>query len=217
MASNSLSDNISYSDHATLGLLTELEKSGPVTQRSLSTRLGVALGLTNGIIRRCIKKGLIKVSEAPARRYRYYLTPKGFREKGRLVADYLSTSLSFYRESKEQYAAAFEAIEKCARVNVALFGAGELAEIALLAAQESGVTVQAVIQPGHNMGSFGPIRVIRSFSAEHLAELDVIVITNMDNPQRAYEQALEIVGDDQIYVVPLLHIVRKSRGAQETK
>jgi DNA-binding MarR family transcriptional regulator len=63
-----------------LGLLDAVER-GDVTQRSLSRDLGIAVGLVNAYVKRCTKRGLIKVRQIPPRRYGYYLTPKGFVEK----------------------------------------------------------------------------------------------------------------------------------------
>ena len=66
---------------------------------------GIALGLANAYLKRCVKKGLIKVSQAPANRYAYYLTPKGFTEKSRLTAEYLTISFNFFRDARAQCAA----------------------------------------------------------------------------------------------------------------
>ena len=68
-------------DRIVLGLLESVERNGAQSQRLLASELGIALGLVNAYLKRCVKKGLVKVSEAPARRYAYYLTPKGFAEK----------------------------------------------------------------------------------------------------------------------------------------
>jgi DNA-binding MarR family transcriptional regulator len=87
-----------------LGLLESIERDGTRSQRGIASELGVALGLVNAYLRRCIKKGLIKVGEAPARRYAYYLTPQGFAEKSRLTIEYLSYSFSFFREAKAECA-----------------------------------------------------------------------------------------------------------------
>jgi DNA-binding MarR family transcriptional regulator len=59
-----------------LGLLEAVAVDGGRTQRRLAAELGIAVGLVNAYLKRCVKKGLVKVSEAPARRYAYYLTPK---------------------------------------------------------------------------------------------------------------------------------------------
>ena len=93
----------------TLEILEAIEESSDVTQRHLARRLGVALGLANSYLKRCVRKGLIKVQQAPANRYLYYLTPKGFAEKSRLTAEYLRVSLSFYRRASDSLAAIFSA------------------------------------------------------------------------------------------------------------
>ena len=66
-------------------LLSEVERDGAVTQRSLSTKLGVALGLTNLYLKRLARKGYIKVTTIPSHRARYVLTPQGFAEESRLA------------------------------------------------------------------------------------------------------------------------------------
>jgi DNA-binding MarR family transcriptional regulator len=78
----------------TLELLEAIEEKSDVTQRRLARELGVALGLANSYLKRCERKGLVKIHKAPANRYLYYLTPKGFAEKSRLTAEYLSASFS---------------------------------------------------------------------------------------------------------------------------
>src|SRR5882757_10140192 len=83
-----------------LGLLNSVEHDGEQSQRRIAAELGIALGLVNAYLKRCVKKGLVKVSEAPARRYAYYLTPKGFNEKSRLTVEYLSSSFIFFRQAK---------------------------------------------------------------------------------------------------------------------
>src|SRR5436190_23408763 len=82
-----------------LDLLDVVEKQSDVSQRHLARHMGVALGLANSYLKRCIRKGLIKISQAPANRYLYYLTPKGFSEKSRLTAKYLAVSFEFYRQA----------------------------------------------------------------------------------------------------------------------
>src|SRR6185437_6772900 len=83
-----------------LGLLDAVEQDRAHSQRHLASELGIALGLVNAYLKRCVKKGLVKVRQAPARRYVYYLTAQGFAEKSRLTFEYLSHSFGFFREAK---------------------------------------------------------------------------------------------------------------------
>src|SRR4029078_2138323 len=83
-----------------LGLLDAVEQDGAQSELRLGAAIGIALGLVNAYLKRCVKKGLVKVSEAPARRYAYYLTPQGFAEKSRLTVEYLTSSLSLFRRAR---------------------------------------------------------------------------------------------------------------------
>src|SRR6201985_1888986 len=122
-----------------LGLLSSVETDGARSQRHIAAELGIALGLVNAYLKRCIKKGLVKVSEAPARRYAYYLTPRGFAEKSRLTVEYLGYSFSFFRQARAECAEIFALARNCGFQRVAVVGASDLAEIARICAFESGV------------------------------------------------------------------------------
>ena len=83
-----------------LVLLSELDRDGGATQRTLAGKLGVALGLTNLYVKRLARKGYIKLTTIPRNRIRYLLTPQGFAEKSRLTYQYMQYSLSHYREMR---------------------------------------------------------------------------------------------------------------------
>ena len=92
----------------TLGILNAVHENERITQRSIAEDLGIALGLANAYLKRCARKGLIKVRQAPANRYAYYLTPQGFAEKSRLTGEYLSDSFHFFRQARNQCVTRFE-------------------------------------------------------------------------------------------------------------
>src|SRR3984885_16359772 len=112
-----------------LGLLQSVERDGGQSQRRFAAELGIALGLVNAYLKRCVKKGLVKVSEAPARRYAYYLTPHGFAEKSRLTVEYLGVSFSFFRQARAECAEIFAVARSCGFHGVAVVGASDLSEI----------------------------------------------------------------------------------------
>src|SRR5262245_24824674 len=135
-------------DHARimLGLLDSVERDGGQSQRRLASELGIALGLVNAYLKRCVKKGLLKANQAPARRYVYYLTPQGFAEKSRLTVEYLSYSFSFFRQAKTDCTELFKTAAARNVENVLLAGQSDLAEIAALCAMEHGVKIAGVVQ-----------------------------------------------------------------------
>lgn len=209
------SGTLKLADRVTLSLLSELEGDVHATQRGLAQRVGAALGMTNSLLKRAVHKGLVKVTQAPAKRFAYYVTPKGFAEKSRLVAQYLSCSLDFFRQAREQYASIYDVALSHGHTRVALFGMSELAEIATLSAHGSAIEVLALIQPGSNQAQFSGLPVINSLDVAQDHEIDAIIITNSDAPQNTYELLREYYGDAQIYTVPLLQILRRKPAEEK--
>lgn len=142
-----MNDKTEKEDRLTLQLLDVIGRQSDLSQRHLAKQMGVALGLANSYLRRCVRKGLVKIREAPANRYLYYLTPKGFAEKGRLTARYLRYSLSFYREASESCRPLFEVCKRQGWDRVLLCGVSDLAEIASLRAIETGVQIVGIFDP----------------------------------------------------------------------
>jgi DNA-binding MarR family transcriptional regulator len=122
-------------------LLTELERDGAVTQRSLAIKLGVALGLTNLYLKRLARKGYIKITTIPSHRVRYLLTPQGFAEKSRLTYLYMQYSLSHYRDMRARLREALSYAASKGTKRVVIYGTGELAEMAYLSLREMDMTL----------------------------------------------------------------------------
>lgn len=192
----------------TLELLDALESREAIPQRRLALRLGVALGLTNAMLKRCIRKGLLKAQQAPAKRFAYYLTPKGFREKTRLTSEYLSGSLKFYRNARGQY---LDTIEFCHRrqwKRIALYGIGELAEIAAIAGQEIGISFVAVINPKWNKPEYLGVPVVHSLS-EIESDVDAVIVSDMVDPQTAFENLSDQLSPERVLTPKVLHVARQ--------
>ena len=113
-----------------LRLLSSIERDSAITQRKLAGHLGIALGLANAYLRRCIRKGFVKATRVPFNRYAYYVTPQGFAEKSRLTASYFAASLDFFRRARGECGMLLAQCADDGWSRVALFGAGDLAEIA---------------------------------------------------------------------------------------
>ena len=169
-------------DQLTLGLLEAIEEDDAVTQRRLARRLGVALGLANSYLRRCVRKGLVKVQQAPANRYLYYLTPKGFAEKSRLTAEYLAFSLSWYRRAGAECRALLAAGRARGYRRIVLCGLSELAEIASLKALECEVDVAGYHDRGATVSSFLGRPVSRRLA--DCPPADAWLITDLNDPLR---------------------------------
>jgi DNA-binding MarR family transcriptional regulator len=191
----------------TLGLLNAVHENSALTQRSIARDLGIALGLANAYLKRCVKKGLIKVSQVPANRYAYYLTPKGFSEKSRLTAEYLSSSFGFFRAARGQCTDAFMRCAEKGWLRVGLAGTGDLGEIATLCALETPVVLAGFIEPGtRGSDKFAGLPVVGSLA--ELGAIDAVLITDLRAPQETYERMAAAFPFERLFVPRLLHVSR---------
>lgn len=190
-------------DRIVLDLLNSVEADGSRSQRHIASELGIALGLVNAYLKRCVKKGLVKVGQAPARRYAYYLTPQGFAEKSRLTVDYLSTSFSFFRQAKADCAQVFESAKSRGFRRLVLAGQSELAEVAILCAVESGVTIVAVVEKGSDVSRFAGLPIVASF--EQVGEpFDAVVVTDVRRARDIFDTVFAAFGREQVFAPALL-------------
>ena len=189
--------------HAELDFLAAIERGEIVTQMTLRRRIGVSVGMVNALVKRAVGKGFAKVSQAPYKRYAYYLTPQGFAEKSRLVAEYLETSLDFFRRARAEYAELFVRARLIGLPRIALVGRGELTEIAVLAALGEGVSIDAILDPETNEAERHGVRVVRDISE---VAVDAVVITESRSPQATYEQMCAVFDPSKVFAPPLLRI-----------
>jgi len=201
-------------DRIVLNLLNSVD-DGAQSQRRIAEDLGIALGLVNAYLKRCIKKGLVKVRQAPARRYAYYLTPQGFAEKSRLTVEYLSYSFSFFREAKADCARAFALAKERNFHNLVLCGKSDLAEIAILSSVDSGISILAIVDSAADETLFVGKPVVNSY--DRLATpFDAVMITDVAGARRAFDGAIARFGADRVLAPQLLglHSPRPSERGQ---
>ena len=186
----------------TLEILQAIDARSDVTQRRLASHMGVALGLANSYLKRCVRKGLVKIQQAPANRYLYYLTPKGFAEKSRLTADYLSYSFGFYRSASESCTEALNACESNGYQRLGLYGFSDLAEIAALRAMEHQVDLVCLLDSGRRNRRFLDLPVIHDL--EDAPELDAWLFTELTDSAERLRQLRESLSADRVLVPSIL-------------
>jgi DNA-binding MarR family transcriptional regulator len=200
----------SSNDRIVLGLLTSVDSNGARSQRHIAAELDIALGLVNAYLKRSIKKGLVKVSHAPARRYAYYLTPQGFSEKSRLTIEYLSSSFSLFRKAKEDYGKVFDRAHMLGLERIVLAGKSDLCEIAILCAVDGPVKIVAVVDPDDDVSPFIGVKVVRSY-ADVAEPFDGIVVTDLTRARSVFDEAIAALGAQKVLAPDLLGL-RPSRG-----
>jgi DNA-binding MarR family transcriptional regulator len=195
-----------------LGLLDAVEQERAQSQRLLASELGIALGLVNAYLKRCVKKGLVKVHGAPARRYAYYLTPQGFAEKSRLTVEYLANSFGFFRQAKTDCSGLFHSAKPGGVKRVLLAGQSDLAEIAAICALEHGIEIIGVVQGGAPKRRFIGLPVFADF--ESVSErFDAVLITDLTTTRATCDVAVARFGAERVLVPDLLRMRHRSEAA----
>ena len=120
-----------------LQLLEEISKDSSVSQRKLSQRLGVALGVTNACLKKMISKGLVKAKGINHKRIAYYLTPKGFSEKTKLTYRFLQHTIRYYSNLKNNINARLSLLSQAKHRRIICYGAGEVLEVAFIILNET--------------------------------------------------------------------------------
>ena len=85
-----------------LQIIREIDRSPEMTQRELSSRLGISLGKVNFLINALIRKGFVKVENFKKSSnkiaYLYNLTPRGIEEKSRMTYLFLKRKMKEYEQ-----------------------------------------------------------------------------------------------------------------------
>jgi len=180
-----VSPRLSHDEYA--HQILELIGSNPViTQRSLSREVGVALGLTNLLVRRMVKRGFVRVVRVKPRRLRYLVTPAGLAEKARMSQSSWQRSVARYRSVRDRTRAAL--LRHSAQwsaaggsVRLVFVGGGEVAEIVYVCLQGTGLAFAAVIDDAGPREIFGrPVYGFDEIPADLTRSKDVhFIVTSL--------------------------------------
>ena len=87
-------------------LLREIDANPQLTQRELSSRLGLSLGKINFLIRAMMEKGFLKADNFKNSKnkiaYLYCLTPTGIEEKAKITYRFLKRKMAEYEKLEEE-------------------------------------------------------------------------------------------------------------------
>jgi DNA-binding Lrp family transcriptional regulator len=174
------------SDERDLEILNAIDEGAPLTQRALSQRLGIALGLTNLYLKRLAVKGYIKISQFPRKpaarkRLQYLLTPAGIREKSRLTYEHAAYAIALYRRTRETLRKELGRLPKNGATRVALYGTDEAAELAYLTLKEGGIEPAAVFGARAGGEFIGmPVRDVADVAE---GDWDAVVVATFERPE----------------------------------
>ena len=122
-------------------LLEQIERDPDVTQASLATQLGVAVGTVNWHLKRLVEKGYVKVKRAERKKLKYIITPEGIALRARLTVDYIERSFDLYRKTRQRVKKHLNTIKDAGYHQVRLDGEGDVADICRLSCLEQDIEI----------------------------------------------------------------------------
>jgi DNA-binding MarR family transcriptional regulator len=184
-------------DDIILKILDEISGESPITQRTLSNKLNIALGLVNAYIKRLAKKGYIKISKGPMNRVKYALTPKGFAHRVDLTYHYMQSSINYFKDSRKRIDNIYGQMIEAGVKTVLIWGDGEIAELSYISMRGLPLDLVGVIDGktvekgffGHNI-----------YSSKDVAGLDYDAILIASFSKKDLQQIKELgIEDRKIY------------------
>ena len=150
-------------EHHVRRILDAVELAPDVSQRSLAKELGVALGLTNLLVKRLVRKGWVRVIRIKPNRVRYLITPAGIAEQTRRSRAYFDGSVQFYRQTRDRIQQEFSELSTTwpedgatsPSKRIVFYGAGEVAEIGYVCLPETDLQLVGVVDPSRSKPFFG--------------------------------------------------------------
>ena len=173
-----------------LRLMGEIDRNGDHSQRELSRRLNISVGLVNTFLKRLVNKGYFKVKTMPRNRVKYFLTPEGLTRKSKLTVEYLRYSVSFYKDIKSLLLKKYSEMEKNNVKSIIFYGAGEVAELAYLYLQLTNIRLAGIIDDHLQGQNFFGLRIM-DVNRVQVSDWDMVLLTRLENTDQAIRNLME--------------------------
>jgi DNA-binding MarR family transcriptional regulator len=168
-----------------LQFLEELEKTPNLSQRELSNKFGIALGVTNACLKRMVRRGWIRLTKVPPRRIGYYLTPKGFAEKARLTMTFLSYNIHHYSNLKAMITEKLLEMSSQGVKRVIFWGVSDEMEITYVTLQGTEMELVAIVDDDDGVNGKNILGTeIKSPDVIDSLKPDAILITSILDKKR---------------------------------
>ena len=136
-------------------ILQSIENGDQISQRQLSSQLGINVASINFALKKLTKRGLVKMLGANPRRMRYILTPKGIAEKTQIAYKFFDRNFHFYKVVRKDVEDKIGSIPFNDKKRVALYGVTDLMELAYLVIQDKELELVAIVDDEMKIRIFG--------------------------------------------------------------
>jgi DNA-binding MarR family transcriptional regulator len=172
-----------------------------LNQRMLAGELGVALGLANAHIRRCIDDGLVETTPGKSKRRDYTLTPAGARELARLQARHVVEQSADIGRVVASFDRVFTKLVADSAKKVILCGGDGLADIGVLCSLAAGIKPIGVWRHAAAPRS---IRGVPGIVLETTVNADAVVLSVAHNASSVYHALRRRLPAERIVIPDIL-------------
>jgi DNA-binding MarR family transcriptional regulator len=174
-----------------LRLLQELEKNPITSQRELSNKFGIALGVTNACLKRMARRGWIRIMSLNQRKISYCLTPKGLAEKAKLTLHLISWTVQHYSTLKEIIERIFLEMQRHGIKRIVFYGVSDEMEIAYISLQGVDLELVGIIDDDINAGKRK--KEVFGFELKDISQIDsvkpdAVLITSLSGQDERAER-----------------------------
>ena len=189
---NEPKDVAESSTYRELRLLSEVQRAPNASQRDLSRRMGIALGLTNVLLRNLAQKGYIRVTQAGWKRWFYAVTPVGFTRKIHLTVAYIHRVLDHYQTVRQTLRHELELLDLNEESRVAIYGTGEFAELVYLGLREIRIEEIEIFGPTNGVQAKFLGMPVRDVASMRPDEFDRVVVAVLGDWESGREELQEV-------------------------
>jgi DNA-binding MarR family transcriptional regulator len=184
-----------------LRLLEELEKNPIVSQRELSHKFGIALGVTNACLKRMARKGLIRIRGFNHRKIGYYLTPKGFAEKAKLTLNLISHIVQHYSELKKIISQRLLEVQRDGLQRIVFYGVSDEMEVAYITLQGVNLKLVGIVEDDEKVTP----QIIFGYELEPVSRInelrpDCVLVTSLVGSEEKKEKLRTLIDTTHISI-----------------
>jgi DNA-binding MarR family transcriptional regulator len=187
-----------------LNLLQELEKNPVISQRELSHKFGIALGVTNACLKRMARRGWIRIMNLDHRRIGYYLTPKGISEKTKLSLHLISWTVRHYSMLKDIIGERLLEIQNKGIERIVFYGVSDEMEVAYITLQGVKIKLVGIVEDDEK---FKP-QIIFGYELEPVSRIQElkpqgVLITSSVGCDKKRENLKTFLDEKRVYVTDI--------------
>ena len=187
-----------------LNLLQELEKNPVISQRELSHKFGIALGVTNACLKRMARRGWIRIMSQNHHKIGYFLTPRGFTEKAKLTLHLISWTVQHYSTLKDLIGERLLEMQNKGIERIVFYGVSDEMEVAYITLQGINLKLVGIVEDDEKLNP----KIIFGHEVEPVSRIQKlnpqgVLITSLERCDQREERLRTLLDDKKVHITDI--------------